>query len=144
MISCKIFLPLIVTVFKVKLNLQLLLIFYSSIRSVLETTFISEQIAKNRFGALLEISDKFITKFNSNSLESLLYNFKKSGYVVLLERSQFVPQKLELLGMGKDLKIKHSVSSPTYKVCDNFFHKKALLGGTNFWANVWGNVLHGD
>ena len=55
--------------------------------SVLETTFISEQIAKNRFGALLEISDKFITKFNSNSLESLLYNFKKSGYVVLLERS---------------------------------------------------------
>ena len=31
---------------------------------VFETAFISEQIAKNRFGALLEISDKVITKFN--------------------------------------------------------------------------------
>ena len=31
---------------------------------VFETAFISEQIRENRFGALLEISDKFITKFN--------------------------------------------------------------------------------
>ena len=96
MTSCKIFLPLIVTVFKEKLDLQLLLIFYSSIRFVLEITFISEQIAKNRFGALLEISDKFITKFNSNSLENLLYDFKNSGQVVLLESSQFAQQKLGL------------------------------------------------
>ena len=36
----------------------------SSIRFVFETVFISGQIAENRFGALLEISDKFITKFN--------------------------------------------------------------------------------
>ena len=64
MISCKIFFQLMVTVFKEKLNLQLPLIFYSSIRFVLQTAFISEQIAENRCGALLEISDKFITKFN--------------------------------------------------------------------------------
>ena len=31
---------------------------------VFETAFISEQIAENRFGALLEISDNVITKFN--------------------------------------------------------------------------------
>ena len=63
MISCKIFFQLLVTVFKEKLNLQLPLIFYSSMRFVFETTFISGKIAENRFGALLEISDKFITKF---------------------------------------------------------------------------------
>ena len=40
------------------------LIFYSSIGFVFETVFISEKIAENRFPALLEISDKFITKFN--------------------------------------------------------------------------------
>ena len=43
MISCKIFLQLMVTVFKENLNLQLPLIFYSSIRTVFETIFISEQ-----------------------------------------------------------------------------------------------------
>ena len=32
-------------------------------RFVFETAFISGKIAENRFGALLEISDKFITKF---------------------------------------------------------------------------------
>ena len=34
------------------------------LRFVSETVFISEQTVENRFGALLEISDKFITKFN--------------------------------------------------------------------------------
>ena len=53
-----------VTVFKEKLNLYLPIIFYSRIKFVFETAFISEQIAENRFGALLEIIDKFITKFN--------------------------------------------------------------------------------
>ena len=38
--------------------------FYSSIKLVFKTAFISEKIAENRFGALLEIRDKFITKFN--------------------------------------------------------------------------------
>ena len=54
---------LMVTVFKENLNLQLPFIFYSSIRFLFETVSISEQIAENRFGALLEISGKFITKF---------------------------------------------------------------------------------
>ena len=58
MISCKAFFQLMVTVFKEKLNLQLPLTFYSGIMFVLETAFISEQIAENRFGALLEISEK--------------------------------------------------------------------------------------
>ena len=68
MISCKIFFQLMVTVFREKLNLQLLLIFYSSIRFVFETTSISDQIAESlelwRCGGLLEISDKLITRFN--------------------------------------------------------------------------------
>ena len=68
MISCKIFFQLMVTVFKENLNLQLLLIFYSSIRFVFETTSISDQIAESlelwRCGDLLEISDKLITRFN--------------------------------------------------------------------------------
>ena len=53
-----------VTVFKEKLDLYLPLIFYNNIRCVLETAFISEQILKNRFAALAEISDTFIAKFN--------------------------------------------------------------------------------
>ena len=76
MISCKIFFQLIVTVFKEKLNLQLPLIFYSSIRFILETAFISKKIAENRFGALLEISDKFITKFNVFSYKILQFRLK--------------------------------------------------------------------
>ena len=47
---------------KKNLNLQLSLIFYSSIMFVLETVFIPGQIAENSFGALLEIGVKFITK----------------------------------------------------------------------------------
>ena len=67
MISCKIFFQLMVTVFKESLNLQLPLTFYSSIRFVFETTFISEQITKNRLeiserSALLEI----VTNLSSN------------------------------------------------------------------------------
>ena len=58
-----------------------------------------------------------------NSLENfitILYDFKKySAKVVLLER----PQQLEmkLLEMGKDMKLKHSVSS-----WGDFFLKRAL------------------
>ena len=65
-----------VTVFKEKLNVYLPLIFYSSISFVFETVFISEQIAENRFGALLEISDKFITKFNVFSYMVLQFRLK--------------------------------------------------------------------
>ena len=52
-----------ITVFKGNLNIMLLLIFYSSLRFVFETVFILEQIEENRSGALLEISNKFMTKF---------------------------------------------------------------------------------
>ena len=50
--------------FEEKLTLQLPLLFYSSVTFIFEKVFISEQIADNRLGALLEISDKFITKLN--------------------------------------------------------------------------------
>ena len=65
-----------VTVFRKKLNLSLPLIFYSSIRSVFETAFISEQITENRFGDLVEISDKFIIKFNVFSYMILPFRLK--------------------------------------------------------------------
>ena len=155
MISSKIFFLLIATVFKEKLNLQLPLIFYSSIRFVFETVFISEQIAENRFGALLEISDKFITKFNVFSYMILQFRlktvwkiskpycmtFKKGRQVVLLEKPYFVPQTL---GMRKHLKIKYSVSSPPYKVSGKFFHEKALHWGENFFRHIfWTMFLMG-
>ena len=37
--------------------------------------------------------------------------------------------------MGKDLKIKHSVSSSN-KIWENFFRRKALHGGTNFFGQI--------
>ena len=43
---------------------------------VFETAFISEQIAENRFGVLLEISDKVITKFNVFSDMILQFRLK--------------------------------------------------------------------
>ena len=43
---------------------------------IYETAFIAEQIVENRFGALLEISDKFITKFNVFSYMILQFRFK--------------------------------------------------------------------
>ena len=64
------------TVSKENLNLWLPLILYSSIRFVLETVFISEQIAQNRFGELLEISDKFISKFNVSNYMILRFRTK--------------------------------------------------------------------
>ena len=65
-----------VSIFKEKLNLILHLVFYGSIRFVFETAFISDQIVDNRFGALLEISDKFITKFNVLSYMILQFRLK--------------------------------------------------------------------
>ena len=152
-----------VTVFKENLNLQLPLIFYSSIRFAYGIVFTSEEIAVNRFEALLEISDKFITKFSGFSYmvlqfrlktvqkisKTILYNFKDSGLVVLPERSQCVQQKLvmKLLEMGKDMKIKHSVSSPPslYKVWGNFFCKIAWHRRTIFFGQIYGgDILHRD
>ena len=76
MISYKIFFQLVVTVFKENLNLQLPLIFYSSIRFVFETVFISEQILENWFGSLLEVSNKFITRYNVFSYIMLQFRLK--------------------------------------------------------------------
>ena len=39
--------------------------------------------------------------------------------------------------MYKDMKIKHSASSPPYKVWENCFCKKALHGGTNFFGQIY-------
>ena len=42
------------------------------------------------------------------------------------------------------MKIKHSVSSPPYKVWGNLFREKALLKETNlFWSNLWGMFYMG-
>ena len=76
MISFKVFFQLMVTVFKEKLNLQQLLILYSSIRFVFETAFISDHIVENRLGAVSEISDKFITRFNVFSNMILQFRLK--------------------------------------------------------------------
>ena len=146
-ISCKIFFQLIVTVFKEKLNLQLPLIFYSSIRFILETAFISEQIAENRFGALLEISDKFITKFNVFSYKILQFRLKtvwkiSKRYFMALKT---VARQFWLKGHSLTTKVreeKHSVSSPPYKVWAKFFQKKVLYGGTNFFGQILGVMFY--
>ena len=152
MISFKVFFQLMVTVFKEKLNLQLPLIFFSSNRFVFETAFISQQIAENRFGTLLEISDKFITKFNVFSYMILQFRLKtvwkiSKPYCMTLKtvarqfflRGHSLYDKIrhEILEMAKDLKIKDSVSSLPYKVWGKFFHKKALHGGNNFFGQIF-------
>ena len=43
---------------------------------VFETAFISEKITENKFGALLGINDKFITKFNAFSYTILQFRLK--------------------------------------------------------------------
>ena len=40
------------------------------------------------------------------------------------------------------MKKKRSVSSPPYKIWGNFFHEKALLGGTNFWGQIYGGMFY--
>ena len=62
--------------FQRKPKLKLPLTFYSCIRFVFETVFISEQTAERRFAALLEISDKFITKFNAFGYMILQFRLK--------------------------------------------------------------------
>ena len=64
-----------VPVIKVNLNLQLPLIFYSTITFVFETISISEQIAEKRLGVLLEITEKFMFNVFSNMI--LQFRLKK-------------------------------------------------------------------
>ena len=49
----------------------------------------------------------------------------------------------ELLEMGRDLKIKQSVSSPPTKYGGTFFIKK-LCKGTNLFGKFLADVLHED
>ena len=49
---------------------------------------------------------------------------------------------MKLLEMGKDMKIKHSVSSLSYNVWGNFFRKKALHGGTNVLWQMYGEMFY--
>ena len=150
MISCKIFFQLMVTVFKEKLNLQLPLIFYSSIRFVFETVFISEQIAENRFGALLEISDKFITKFNVFSYVILEFVFKtvrkiSKPYCMTLKTvaRQFCLKGHSLYHKSQDEAFRngkrygYKAQSPLL-----FFRKKALHRGKNFFGKIYRGMFH--
>ena len=75
------------------------------------------------------------------NFKTIPYDFKNSGYVVLLERSYFVPQKLgtKLLKIGKDMKIKHSVSSPPLQSIGELFSQKSFAwGNKHFGANLLG------
>ena len=49
----------------------------------------------------------------------------------------------KLLELGKDLKVKHSVSSPPTKYGGTFSLKSFAWGNKLFWVNFWGNVLLG-
>ena len=44
--------------------------------------------------------------------------------------------------MGKDMKIKHSVSSLPYKVWENFFRKKALHGVATIFGQIYGGLFY--
>ena len=52
---------------------------------------------------------------------------------------------MKLLEMGKNMKIKHSISSSSSsKVWGNVVLEKALHGGTNLFGKIYGGiVLHG-
>ena len=143
-----------VTVFREKLNLQLFLIFCSSIRFVSETAFFLEQIAQNRFGALLEIIDKFITKFNVVSYMILLFKLEtvweiSKPYCMTLKtvagqfclKGHSLYQKnspSEFLEMVKYLKRNHSVSYPPYK----FFMKKLCVGEQTFLGQMFCEIFY--
>ena len=50
----------------------------------------------------------------------------------------------KLLEMGKDLKIRHSVSSPRTKYGGTFLIKKLCMEEQTFLGRFLGDVLHGD
>ena len=139
MISYKIFFQLMMTVFKENLNLQLPLLFYNSIRFAFETAFILGQIA--------ELCQRLVTNLSpSLSLENfktILYDFKKSGLVVLLERSQFVPVKVKdepfRNGERYEDKAQCLLSPLQRKIGKVFLQKRFAWGNKRFWANIWGD-----
>ena len=121
----QIFFQLMVKMLKENLNLQLSLIFYSSIMFVLETVFIPKQIAENSFGALLEIGVKFITKLivfsymisglkQSGKLITIPYGFKNTvarQFYLKVHSSHHKSYGSNFFEIGEDIKIKHSFSS---------------------------------
>ena len=124
-----------ILIFRENLNLQLPHIFYNSIRFVFETVFISEQIAENRFEALLEIIDKFITKFSVFSYMILQFKFKRVWKI----SKRYCERKI--LGMGKGTRIKHSVSSPLAKYGESFFIKMLCMGEQTFLGKFMGGCF---
>ena len=75
--------------------------------------------------------------------KTIAYDFKTSCQVVLLERSQFVLQKLgmKFLEMGKDMKIMQQCLLSPYKVQGNFFAKKLCMGGQNYLGKFMGGCF---
>ena len=59
----------------------------------------------------------------------------------MIERSYLLPD--ELLEMGKDLKIKHSVSSHPTKYGGTFFIKKLCIGEQTFLGKFFWDVFMG-
>ena len=52
---------------------------------------------------------------------------------------------MKLLEMGKDMKIKHSVFSPLYKVWETVFSRKTLHGKRNVFRPIfWGMFYMGN
>ena len=46
------------------------------------------------------------------------------------------------LEMGKDMKIKHSVSSPPAEYGETFCRQKALHGRANFFGQIYGGMFY--
>ena len=65
---------------------------------VFEIVFISEQTIENKFGALLEISDKFITKLNVFSYMILQFRFRKFQQVGKISKPYCTTLKTQWLG----------------------------------------------
>ena len=143
MISCKIIFQLMVAVFKENLNLQLPLIFYSSSRFVYETVFISRQIAMNKFGTLLEVSDKLITKFNIFSYTILQFRFK-----TVWKNSKLYCMTLKTVARQFCLK-GHSLCHKSFRKGKRYENEAQCLfsplqGSKLFWRNLQRDALHGD
>ena len=49
---------------------------------------------------------------------------------------------MKLLEMGKDIKIKHTVSSRPTKYGETFFVKKLCIGGTNFFGQIYRGMFY--
>ena len=115
-----------------------------------------KKIAENRFGALLKIRDKFITKLNAFSYMILLFRPKavweiSKPYSMTLKKGSlawkfiFCTTKvgMKLLEMGKDMEIKHSLSSRPTKYGGTFFVKKLCMVEQTVLGKFMWYALHG-